>query len=307
MDGSRLRHERVVSRDGVGLHVVRAGAGPLVVLLHGFPEHWISWRHQIDALVAAGFSVAAPDLRGYNRSDRPAARDAYHLRFLVDDVAAVIAASGHSRAHVVGHDWGGVIAWVFAGERPAMLDRLVIMNAPHTRLYIDTLRKNRRQLRRSWYVLFFRLPWLPERALAAGNYAAVRRLFTTQPARRGAFSTSDVEQYVTSLRQPGALTAALNFYRANAARSAIRLARLARTDAETLVIWGEKDPALVPEVLDGLGRVASRARVHRLADVSHWVQNEAPDEVNRVLIEFLSAAADAADNSATVRAPRPGP
>jgi pimeloyl-ACP methyl ester carboxylesterase len=287
MDDPSLRHERILSRDGVGLHVVRAGSGPLVVLLHGFPEHWISWRHQIGALVDAGFTVAAPDLRGYNFSDRPTSRDAYHLRCLVDDVAAVIGASDRSRAHVVGHDWGGVIAWTFAAAHPGLLDKLVIMNAPHTRLYIDALRTNWRQRARSWYVLFFRVPGLSERALAAGNYAAIRRMFTTLPARRGAFSTADVEQYVDAMRQPGALTAALNFYRANAARSAIRLARSARTDAETLVIWGEKDPALVPELLDGLDQVAPRARVHRLPDVSHWVQNEAPDEVNSALVEFL--------------------
>jgi pimeloyl-ACP methyl ester carboxylesterase len=286
MDESRLRHQRVEGAGGVGLHVVRTGEGPLVVLLHGFPEHWISWRHQIGALADAGFSVAVPDLRGYNLSERPSARDAYHVRLLADDVAAVIRACGQTRAHVVGHDWGGIIAWTFAGVHGDLLDKLVIMNAPHMRLYVKVARRNVRQLLRAWYILFFRLPRLPERALAAVNYAAVRRMFKELPARRGTFSDEDIDQYIEALRRPGALTAGLNYYRANGGSGA-RLAATARSAAETLVIWGEKDPALVVELLDGLERVAPRVRVHRLPDASHWVQNEAPDEVNRVLIEFL--------------------
>jgi pimeloyl-ACP methyl ester carboxylesterase len=143
-----------------------------------------------------------------------------------------------------------------------------------------------RQLLRAWYVLVFRLPRVPERLLAAGDYAAVRRMFKEFPARRGTFSNDDIDRYVEALRRPGALTAGLNYYRANGGSGA-RLAVSARSDADTLVIWGEKDPALVPELLDGLERVAPRVRVHRLPDVSHWVQNEAPEEVNRALIGFL--------------------
>ena len=287
MDESRLRHERVAGADGVTLHVVRAGAGPLVVLLHGFPEFWYSWRHQIGPLVDAGFSVAVPDLRGYDLSDKPSDVGAYHMRCLIEDVAAIVRASGEPRAHVVGHDWGGLIAWAFAGAHPELLDKLVIMNAPHMRLYLRTVRRNPRQALRSWYVLFFRIPGLAERALAAGDYAAIRRMFGRYPARRGAFSRDDVEKYVEAIRRPGALRAGLNYYRANASGSGIRLATSARTNAETLVIWGEKDPALVPELLDGLEEVAPHVRVHRLPDVSHWVQSEAPDEVSRALVGFL--------------------
>jgi pimeloyl-ACP methyl ester carboxylesterase len=289
MDESLVRHERVAGGD-VALHVVRAGEGPAVVLLHGFPEFWYSWRHQIEPLVAAGFSVGAPDLRGYNLSDRPSDVGAYRLDRLVEDVAAVIRSTGRPRAHVVGHDWGGVIAWALAASRPELVDKLVIMNAPHTRLYVETLRRNLRQVLRSWYVLFFRLPALPERALAAGNYAAIRRMLKRYPAERGAFSDADVERYVEAISRPGALRAGLNYYRANATGRGLRLGYSARTDAETLVIWGEKDPALVPELLDGLERVAPRVRVHRMPEVSHWVQSEAPDEVNRTLIEFLRRA-----------------
>ena len=173
MDESRLRHERVTAGGGVTLHVVRAGAeGPAVVLLHGFPEFWYSWRHQIDPLVDAGFSVVAPDLRGYNLSDRPREVGAYRLDHLVEDVAAVMRATGRARAHVVGHDWGGVIAWALAGAHPELVDKLVIMNAPHARSYVETVRRSLRQMLRSWYVLFFQLPLLPERALAAARRCA---------------------------------------------------------------------------------------------------------------------------------------
>jgi pimeloyl-ACP methyl ester carboxylesterase len=281
-----IRHERIAG-DGVELHVARAGEGPAVLLLHGFPENWRSWKHQIPALASAGFSVLAPDLRGYNDSDRPTERSAYHLRHLVEDVAAIVRASGHSRAHVVGHDWGGILAWTFAGAHPELLDKLVILNAPHLDLYIEKVRRPSLQTLRAWYLLFFRLPHVPEWALSAGNFGAVRDLFRRRP-RQPAFSEEEIDGYVRSLAQRGALTATLNWYRANfASPDAIRLARSARVEAPTLVIWGEQDPALGVELLDGLERVAPRVRVHRIARSSHWVQNEAPDEVNRVLIDFL--------------------
>jgi pimeloyl-ACP methyl ester carboxylesterase len=285
--GIELRHERVQGH-GVGLHVARAGEGPPVVLLHGFPECWYSWRRQIEALARAGFSVLAPDLRGYNLSDKPAGRDAYHLRLLVEDVAALVRTTGQARAHVVGHDWGGILAWTLAGERPELLDKLVILNAPHLRLYFEKVRRPP-QLFRSWYVLFFQLPALPERALSAGDFRAVRDMFKRYPAREGAFTGEDIDRYIEALSRPGALTAGLNYYRANLTSDRLEIARSARTEAETLIIWGERDPALGTELLEGIERVAPRVRVHRIPDASHWVQNEAPEEVNRVLVDFLQS------------------
>jgi pimeloyl-ACP methyl ester carboxylesterase len=280
-DGVELRHERIKG-DGIELHVARGGEGPPVILLHGFPETWHSWHRQISALASAGFSVLAPDMRGYNLSDRPAGRRAYHLRHLVADVVALVRATGYPRAHIAGHDWGGIVAWTFAGEHPELLDKLVILNAPHLRIYLEKVRRPPQMLR-SWYVLFFQLPALPEYALSAWNFRAVRDLFK----RRGAFTDEEIEEYVEALSHPGALTAGLNYYRANLASDARRIACAAVSGAETLVIWGELDPALGLELLDGLERVAPRVRVHRIPGASHWVQNEAPDEVNRVLTSFL--------------------
>ena len=281
-----IRHERV-SGDGVRLHVARAGAGPAVILLHGFPENWRSWKHQIDALASAGFSVLAPDLRGYNESDRPAQRSAYHLRHLIADVAALVRASGAARAHIVGHDWGGILAWAFAGRHPELLDKLVILNAPHLRLYREKARQPSRQTLRAWYLLLFRMPGVSEWALAARDFGAIRDMFRRMP-KQPAFTDADIDEYVAALARPGALTAALNWYRENlASAEALQIAVSAYVRAETLVIWGEHDPGLGVELLEGLERVAPRVRVHRVPYASHWVQNEAPDEVNRVLLDFL--------------------
>lgn len=282
-----LRHEHVTG-DGVDLHVVRAGVGPPVILLHGFPENWRSWHRQIPSLVNAGFSVLAPDMRGYNLSGRPLEQDAYELDHLVADVAALVRATGCPRAHIVGHDWGGIVAWTFADKYPELVDRLVILNAPHLKLYLREVR-HPRQMIKSWYMLFFLLPRLPELALSSNNFKAVRDMFKLRPARDGAFSDKDIETYIEALSQPGALTAALNYYRANLTIINMRKIMLsAPINAETLVIWGELDPALGIQLLEGLERVAPRLRVHRIPSSSHWVQNEAPENVNKVLTDFLS-------------------
>ncbi|HEX6984259.1 MAG TPA: alpha/beta fold hydrolase, partial [Planctomycetaceae bacterium] len=186
----------------------------------------------------------------------------------------------------VGHDWGGVVAWTFASERPELVDRLVIVNAPHPRIY---RRKAWRppQLLRSWYALFFQLPWLPERVLAARDFHVIRTMLRRMPARPGTFSVADIDRFVEALRRPGALTAALDYYRANLS-SLVRGAAARPIEAETLVIWGERDPALSVGLLDGIDRVAPRARVARFPEAGHWVHSEIPDEVNRQLVGFLS-------------------
>ncbi|SCX94528.1 Pimeloyl-ACP methyl ester carboxylesterase [Nitrosospira sp. Nsp13] len=282
-----LRHERVTG-DGIDLHVVMAGEGPPVILLHGFPENWRSWQRQIPALAAAGFSVWVPDMRGYNLSGRPSEQNAYQLDHLVADVAALVRATGYPRAHIVGHDWGGIIAWTFADKHPELVDRLVILNAPHLKIYAQEVR-HPRQMFKSWYMLFFLLPRLPELALSANDFKAVRDMFKLRPTQKGAFSDKDIEAYIEALSQPGALTAALNYYRANLTIANMRkIAFSTPINAETLVIWGELDPALGIQLLEGLERVAPRLRVHRIRDSSHWIQNESPDEVNRIMIDFLS-------------------
>jgi pimeloyl-ACP methyl ester carboxylesterase len=286
VQGVSVRHQFVAGDNGVKLHVAIAGDGPPVVLLHGFPENWRSWQHQFVPLVEAGFSVWALDLRGYNRSARPADVASYHLRHLIADVAAVVRATGAARAHICGHDWGGVLAWTFAGMFPQQIGKLVICNAPHLEIYLR-LAWRPPQLFRSLYLPFFLLPRLPELVLSAFDFSMVRRMFTRMPVRPDAFSAADVDRYVAALAAPGALSAALNYYRANRGADATGLARAARIRAETLVLWGDRDPALSPILLNGLDTVAPRLRVVRFADAGHWIQNEASAEVNRSLIAFL--------------------
>jgi pimeloyl-ACP methyl ester carboxylesterase/2-polyprenyl-6-methoxyphenol hydroxylase-like FAD-dependent oxidoreductase len=272
---------------GMRIHYVDIGHGPLVVLLHGFPEFWYSWRYQIPALAAAGYRVVAPDMRGYNLSAKPDGIDAYRIDHLTADVANLIHRLGAERASVIGHDWGGGVAWLFAMRYAAMLDRLGILNAPHPAQFLRGLR-TWRQLRKSWHMLFFQLPWLPEAIMSAGDYTSLRKTLREGTARRGAFGDADIERYVAAAAQPGALTATINYYRAMF-RSARRQAStpMPRIDAPTLVIWGEQDRFLGSELAEPDPNLVPNARVERLPDASHWVQVDRPRRVNELLIDFL--------------------
>ncbi len=278
--------QALIEGDGLHLHVQSAGTGPPVVLLHGFPENGRSWKHQVPALVAGGFSAWVPNLRGYPPSEISPRRSDYHLRHLVDDVAAVVAATGYGRASVVGHDWGGIIAWTFAGARPDLLDKLVILNAPHMGVYAQKVWRTS-QLLRSAYIGLFRLPYLPEWALSFGNFFAVRQTFRLLAVRRDAFGDDEIDAYVRGLSHPGALTAALDYYRANIGADGLAGARSARTDAPVSIIWGERDPALGSFLLEGTQRYAPRLRIHRIRHAGHWVHRDAPEVVNRLLLAFL--------------------
>ncbi len=288
MDEGLLTH-RYADLD-VRLHYVEAGEGPLVILLHGFPDFWYSWRNQIPDLVGAGYRVVAPDMRGYNLSDKPREVASYRAAMVAADVARLIHACRAERAVVVGHDWGAAIAWQFAMLYPAMLERLAILNVPHPMRMLHALRTPR-QLLKSWYIFFFQLPWLPEAAIRAGNYRLLRHVLRTDPVRRDAFTPADIERYVAAAAQPGALTGAINYYRAlfrqnpQAAISQIR-----RLDASVLIIWGEKDRYLGSELAQPSPRWVPHARVERLPDASHWVHLDQPELVNQLLLEFLSEA-----------------
>jgi epoxide hydrolase 4 len=275
---------------GVRLHYVHAGApaAPLVLLLHGFPEFWYGWRHQIGPVAAAGFRVVAPDLRGYNLSSKPPRAGDYRVERLADDVLALARHLGYERVHLVGHDWGGVIAWWAAMRDEPRVERFVILNAPHPVAYLRELRRPR-QLLRSWYVFAFQLPWLPEAVVRAMSFRALRRLFRREPARAGAFTEADIDRYVEAFSQPGALTAAINYYRAAARRTPKGMLRKARRIATpTLLIWGERDRYMVPEMAGASELWASDLRVERFPDATHWVQHDEPERVSARIIEFLA-------------------
>ncbi|HEV2146588.1 MAG TPA: alpha/beta fold hydrolase [Longimicrobiaceae bacterium] len=272
-----------MTSSGVRLHYVEAGEGPLVLLLHGFPEFWYGWRHQIPALAAAGFRVVAPDMRGYNLSDKPEGVEAYRVERLVEDAAELIRHAGEARAHLVGHDWGGVVGWYFAMLRPELLDRMAILNAPHPAAFAREIVKPDQMLR-SAYAGFFQLPALPEAALRAGDFALLERVFRTEPVRPGAFTDADLELYREAFSQPGALTASLDYYRAFARFERPEVRPVA---APTLLVWGEKDPHLVVRLTEGLEKWVHDLRVERFPEASHWVAADEPERVNRLLIDFL--------------------
>lgn len=288
--------EGVATREGfaelgeVRLHYVEAGDGPLVVLLHGFPEFWYSWRAQIGALATAGFRVVAPDMRGYNLSSKPRGVRAYAVERLAADVRDLIRERGAERACVAGHDWGAVVAWGTAMFHPEVVERLVILNVPHPRRMLHGLRTPR-QLLKSWYIFFFQLPWLPERLARAGRWRSFRFGFE-RDARPGAFSSTDIERYVEAWSQPGALTATINYYRA-VFRQTPRQAegRIETVTAPTRVIWGERDRYLGSELAEpDRGDVPNLEQVIRLPDASHWLQHDEPERVAELLIEFFRPA-----------------
>ena len=288
--------------NGVRLHYVEAGPadGELVVCLHGFPEFWYSWHHQIPALVDAGYRVVAPDMRGYNRSEKPHGTGAYRLEELTADIESLIHELGAECAHLVAHDWGGVVAWTTAYSYPDVVETLTVLNAPHPIKYAREL--SLEQVARSWYALYFQLPWLPERLFAARDFAAFDRLFREGPVVPDAFTDEDIERYKTAFRQPGALTSALTYYRAAFRNPPTRQfagnipligGRLAgpipRVRAPTLVLWGEHDDALSVSQIDGLEEYVEKARVVRFPNASHWVQFDQPKRVNEQLLAFLES------------------
>jgi epoxide hydrolase 4 len=263
------------------LHVVQAGKGPPVILLHGFPEFWYSWRHQIEALASQGFTAIAPDLRGYNLSDKPRGVSRYRMDYLVDDIIGLMSVLGYPSAHIVGHDWGGVIAWVLAAQQSDRVGKLVVLNAPHPVRMAQAM-LHPAQLRRSWYIFAFQLPAIPEWCVRKPGFLSKRmRAWGLGP---GVLSDEDLVRYEEALRTPGAARSALNYYRA-AVRYPIFRVPIVRRPA--LVIWGDRDGALGNELLDGLHRHATDLRIHRVAQAGHFVQQEAPEEVNAALIEFL--------------------
>jgi pimeloyl-ACP methyl ester carboxylesterase len=292
-DGIGLRH-RFVEANGVRFHVVEAGdegaddgeGRPLVLLLHGFPEFWYGWRRQIPAL-ARDFRVVAPDLRGYNLSAKPAS--GYDYETLASDVPALIRALGAERAHVVGHDWGGMVAWLAAIFHPEVVDRLAILNAPHPAAYLRELGRNPIQMLRSWYVAAFQARGLAEWMLTYGHGRGVADMLRRSALDPGVFSDADLAAYRRAVTRPGAASAMLAYYRAlwSTDRAALQ-ARLRPVTAPTLLIWGMQDVALVPELTEDLDDQVPDLRVERVPDASHWVQHERPELVNQLLLAHLS-------------------
>jgi pimeloyl-ACP methyl ester carboxylesterase len=276
--------------NGIKLHYVTQGEGPLVLLLHGFPEYWYSWRYQIPFL-ASRFKVVAPDMRGYDLSDKPKGVAEYGLDRLTADVQGLIEAFGEKKAHLVGHDWGGAVAWAFAMAYPGSVDKLVVMNAPHPAAFARDIMTNPRQMMRSWYMFFFQIPVVPEFMLRAFDSLLLKRFFSDWAVDKDAFSKEDLEKLAEASRRPGALTGGINYYRAMFRNlPALRAMRgtVPTIKSPTLLIWAEEDRALGKELTYGLEKYFEDGLTIRyIPDCSHWVQQEQPLLVNELLDEFL--------------------
>ena len=269
------------------LHVAQAGPsdGPLVILLHGFPEFWYAWRHQIPRLAAEGFRVWAPDQRGYNLSDKPRRVQSYGVDELAADVVGLIDAAGEERAMLVGHDWGGGVAWWVATKYASRTDRLVILNTPHGVVMQRHLWRNWRQLVRSRYIFFFQLPWLPEAVARLGNWRQFTRGLR-RSAREGVFTDHDLGLYRDAWSQPGAFRSMVNWYRA-LFRASPTLPEDLRVRAPTLLIWGVKDKFLGREMAQPSLDLCDDGRLVFIEEATHWVQHEEPDRVNDLIVDFL--------------------
>ena len=275
-----------IRTNGITLHVVQDGPkdGPLVILLHGFPEFWYGWRKQIAYLAAQGYCVWAPDQRGYNVSDKPKPMAAYSIDQLANDVIGLIDAAGRQQAHLVGHDWGAAVAWWVAAQCGDRLKSLVILNVPKGEVLFRTIATQPRQLLRSWYILFFQLPWLPQTLARLGNgrmlAASLRR-----SSRPGTFSDSDLDRYRHAWSQPGAVRSMINWYRA-AIQKKVAVAGTGRIKIPTLVIWGVKDAFLLPEMAQASMKYCDNGKLVYLPEATHWVQHEEADRVNELLTQF---------------------
>jgi pimeloyl-ACP methyl ester carboxylesterase len=277
----------MVETNGVQLHVAESGPrdGPPLILLHGFPETWRCWRHQIEPLAEAGYRVMAPDQRGYGRSARPRSTASYAIDLLVADVLGLIESSGWPKASVVGHDWGGVVAWWLAIRHPDRLERLAIMNAPHPVAFTRTLWSSPRQFLKSWYAFFFQLPWLPELVLRLGHWRLLTRVLR-QSSRPGAFTEEDLEDYRRAWSEPGAITAMVDWYRA-ALRHRPPLPDDPRIKVPTLLLWGTNDRFLDRRLASASLELCETGSLVFFEEATHWLQHEESDQVNRRLLDFL--------------------
>ncbi len=282
LDGT-WQHEYITS-NGIRLHYVTQGEGPLMLMLHGFPEFWYSWRHQIPEF-AKDYKVVALDLRGYNESDKPQQQSAYVMSELVKDVKGVIQGLGYDRCVLVGHDWGGAIAWNFAYAHPEMVERLIILNLPHPAKFAEGLRTPQ-QLLRSSYAFFFQLPVLPELLIQSLDYRAIESVFKGMAVNKSAITQADIEAYKDAASRRGALTAMLNYYR-NAFTN-VMSTDWSVLQVPTLMIWGEEDTALGKELTYGTEKYVRDFQIRYIPKCSHWVQQEQPALVNQYIREFLA-------------------
>ena len=291
-----LKHE-YADLNGIRLHYVTVGEGKLIMFVHGFPEFWYAWKNQ---LVEFGrdYLAVAPDMRGYNLSAKPTDVDQYQVKYLVEDLRALAEHFGHKKFTLVGHDWGGGVAWAFALYHSDRLEKLIIINAPHPAIFERELRESPAQQKASEYMLMFQRPGEAEKTLSANNYAFLIEAVLSDGLKQGYFTEEDRRAYLEAWSQPGALTGGLNYYRAaeigppgskggRAKGSFVADIPSLVVKVPTLVLWGEKDPYLLTGNLNGFEQFVPDLRIKRIPDGSHWVVHEKPQLINAWIREFI--------------------
>ncbi|MCB1214093.1 MAG: alpha/beta hydrolase [Deltaproteobacteria bacterium] len=285
--------KQYIQTNGIKLHVVEDGPskGEPIIFLHGFPEFWYGWKKQISYFANHGFRAIVPDQRGYNLSDKPKSIQDYSVQNLIQDIAGLMDAKGYERINLVGHDWGGAVAWYFAMKWPERLKRLVILNVPHPKVMLDALGRNWRQTLRSWYMFFFQLPYFSEFIVKRNNFQLLRKILKTT-SLKGTFSEEDIQQYTQAWSQPNSLKSMINWYRASFRDSLNRFKRNSKENFQintpTLLIWGEKDQFLGSELAKPSISYCHEGKVEFIKESSHWVQHEFPDRINKLIKDFIS-------------------
>lgn len=283
--------DEYIETNGIRMHYLTAGKGPLVVLLHGFPQFSYSWRHQIPSF-ADKFRVVAPDLRGYGETDKPEAVEEYTSEKLMGDIVGLVHALGYEKAHIVGHDWGGAVAWNIAIHNPKIVDRLIVLNCPHPKLFAQALKSNYRQMLRSWYLFFFQLPYIPESLFNMFSKEFTKGIFRGTATNKEAFTDEDLELYQKELQKPGAVRGAMNYYRAafQNRHSVKNEGKAKQIAAPTLLIWGEDDKALGKELTYHMEPLFSGPfKLQYIPHCGHWVNEEQPAKVNQLILEHLQS------------------
>ena len=283
-----IQEHKYIETNGIKLHVVQQGPenGQLVILLHGFPEFWYGWSNQMSELANKGFRVWTPDQRGYNLSDKPKKVSDYRTDHLAADVAGLIKASGKEKVVLVGHDWGGIVAWRVAREYPELLRKLIILNAPHELAMSNKLLTHPLQILKSSYIAFFQLRGIPEKTFSMSNWKAIEKALVSS-SRKGTFSEEDLQKYRTAWSQPGAMRSMINWYRAiisNYTSSDVP----SRVTVPTFLVWGAKDRFLGPELASKSLEFCDDGRGVLLGEATHWVHHEEPERVNQLILDFIS-------------------
>ena len=292
-----IQHE-FAEVNGVKLHYAFNGKGKLIMFLHGFPEYWDMWKAQLNEFGKDHLAVA-PDMRGYNLSSAPADPKQYRQKILAEDIRQLAEHLGQKKFTLVAHDWGGGVAWTFAILFPQYLEKLIIINSPHPATFERELRNNPEQRKASSYMLFFRSPEA-EKKLEENNYSILLNLAFGDLIKSGVLKDDDIKGYIKAWSQPGALTGGLNYYRATNVEALENLEEalkkpplgelIPKINVPTLVIWGEKDTALLTGCIDGIEQYVPNVTVKRVPDASHWIVREKPELVNKYMREFIGGS-----------------